>query len=1532
MNETNYYPLYDKSLDHDSCGVGFIATLNKKANHKIIEMGIEALINLTHRGAVGGDAKTGDGAGLLFQIPHDFFIKTVNELKNFNQEEYAAGQIFFPNNNIIYQKCKNIIADVVNKEGFEIIAWRDVPFDDSDIGLIAKKSQPIIKQIFINVKDLNNKEQRLYILRRIIENKIVDELKDDSEDFYICSLSTKTINYKGMLLANQLPLYYPDLRDHSVKSKLVIIHQRYSTNTFPSWKNAQPFRHIAHNGEINTIRGNVNKMHARENVMESPLFGDDINRLFPIIQEGLSDSSMFDNTIELLIKSGKSIEKSLMMMVPEAFGKKYYISEDRRAFYEYYSSIMEPWDGPAALVATDGDIISGTLDRNGLRPARYIVTKDGYIILASEIGVIDVKPENTKQLGRLQPGKMLSVNTITGRISFDNEVKSKVVRSKPYRRWLEKNRIELRGLFNPPEPQVLDYKKLLQAQHLFGYDTEELKTILVPMAENGQEPIGSMGFDVPLAVLSDKPQLFFNYFKQLFAQVTNPPIDPYRESLVMSLMTWLGKKRNILDETEEHCRQLKLPHPIISVEDLDIIEKSNNNDLKTTRLSICFDVNGNGKLLEKTIDELCKKAYEKVKEGYSILILTDKDYSRNKLPMPSLLGLSSVHHYLIKKAVRESVGIIIETGEARTVMHYALLVGYGANAIVPYLAFQTLTELKSKKLITDDIKLEDAIDNYINAVKKGLLKTLSRMGISTLRSYQGAQIFEAVGVSDKIIEKHFTGTASRIGGIDYDIIVKETKMRYENAYGSLENHIDPSEDNMSARALLKPLNYEGIFHYRKNGERHLWNPLTISKLQDSVRRNNYNTFKEFTELINNQEKVLYTLRGMFKFKKTKSIPIEEVESIDKICKRFVSGAMSFGSISKEAHETLAIAMNRIKGMSNSGEGGEDPERFKPLSNGDSKCSAIKQVASGRFGVNIDYLSNAVELQIKIAQGAKPGEGGQLPGHKVNDIIARVRNSTPGVTLISPPPHHDIYSIEDIAQLIFDLHNANLKARVSVKLVSEVGVSTVAAGVAKAKSDMILISGYDGGTGASPLTSIQHAGIPWELGLAETQQVLVANHLRDKVRLQTDGGLKTGRDVVIAAILGAEEFGFATAALVSMGCCLLRKCHLNTCTMGIATQDPDMRKLFKGKPEHVVNFFKFVAQESREYMAELGIRNIDELIGRTDLLEVNKNIVHWKANSIDFSKILYNSIEEPITVRCTENQDHMLDTSIDKNILLDLTFDAINNKNKIYKELEIKNIHRTAGTLISGLIAKKYGFEGLPEDTIHLKFNGVAGQSFGAFLSKGITFELEGYTNDYLGKGISGGKIIVYPPVNADISPGDNIIVGNTLLYGGIFGEVYIRGAAGERFAVRNSGVTAVVEGVGDHGCEYMTGGTVVVLGKTGRNFAAGMSGGIAFIYDKDQLFDTYCNLDMVDLLPVTDEDDAKLLKLLISRHYKYTKSSIAEKILNTWEDSLDRFVKVFPIDYKMALERIKEQEYANSITMDVTEEVYDGTKKISNKL
>ncbi|HBI38896.1 MAG: glutamate synthase subunit alpha [Spirochaetes bacterium GWF1_31_7] len=1504
-------PLYDPALEHDNCGVGFISTLNREPEHKVLEMAITALFNLTHRGAVGGDANTGDGAGILFEIPHLFFKDRVKELSKYHIGEYGVGMVFFPTDSVLQKKCIDIIEDSIQSEGLKLISWRTVPTDDSSLGYLAKESQPAIKQCFIE-KDKNHlSEQRLYILRKVIENRITKELGETGRDFYICSLSDSKIIYKGMLLAEQINKYFPDLENPLMRTRYAILHQRYSTNTMPEWKLAHPFRYLAHNGEINTLRGNVNKMIAREENLASSVFGDEISKLYPVITPNASDSASFDNCLELLILSGRSPEHSMMMMVPEAFGSKIQMSEDRRAFYEYYSSIIEPWDGPAALIVTDGKSICATLDRNGLRPSRFVITKDGYIIAGSEIGIVEFADDNVRQLGRLQPGKMLSVDIINGRVRFDNEVKSKIVRSQPYRRWLEKNRIELRGLFESPDARKRDSIELLRAQQVFGYATEDIRLQIQDMAENAQEPVGSMGYDSPIAVLSDKPQLFFNYFKQLFAQVTNPPIDAYRESLVMSLMTWLGKKRNILDETEDHCKQLKLQHPIMTPDDLQRVTTTSRMELKSVTIDICYTPAEGGKSLENAINAICKKALEEAEKDTTIIVLSDAGFGPDKVPVPSLLALSAVHQYLVSNKKRESVGLIVNSGEVRDTMHFALLIGYGANAVCPYIAFETISSLKDENELSKELTAEDGYNNFINGIKKGLLKTFSRMGISTLRSYQGAQIFEAIGVSETIINKHFKGTASRIGGIDYDIIAKESMMRHALAYPAKK--VTPED-----------LVYGGVFHYRKNGEKHLWNPTTVSLLQEATSTNNYAKFKQYSSFVDNQQQSLYTIRGLLKFKNTTAISIDEVEPAESIFKRFATGAMSYGSISKEAHEALAIAMNKLGGSSNTGEGGEEIERFTTRANGDNACSAIKQIASGRFGVTTNYLVNAKELQIKIAQGAKPGEGGQLPGHKVDEVIGRTRHSTPGVTLISPPPHHDIYSIEDMAQLIFDLHCVNTTARVSVKLVSEVGVATVAAGVAKGKADMVLIAGYDGGTGASPLTSIQHAGIPWELGLAETQQVLVSNHLRDKIRVQVDGKLMTGRDVVIGALLGAEEFGFATSALIILGCCMLRKCHLNTCTMGVATQDTDLRALYRGKAEYVVNFFQFLAQEIREIMASLGMRTMDEMVGRSDLLEVNKAINHWKANSLDLSKMLYYNANPPVSPRCTKPQDHMLHTSLDRIKLIELAKPALERKQSVMANVDIKNIHRSVGTMLSGELVKKYGEGGLPSGTIHFKFKGNAGQCFGGFLAKGITMELEGYANDYLGKGMSGGRIVVYPPKTTTIDPADNIVVGNTLLYGATSGEIFIRGAAGERFAVRNSGATAVIEGLGDHGCEYMTGGKVVVLGITGKNFAAGMSGGIAYVWDPNQTFDNNCNLEMVDLTPVIENNDRDELKLLLTKHHSLTGSEKAKNILDKWEESIDKFVKVFPIDYKQALKQMKEREMASSDNINITEEVIHG--------
>ncbi|MCD6460042.1 glutamate synthase large subunit [bacterium] len=1518
MSGKNVYPdkhgLYNPQYEHDNCGVGFVANIKGEKSHDIVEKGLNILLNLVHRGAIGGDDKTGDGAGILLQLPDEFFQSECTGLKISlpKSGEYAVGMVFLPQDTEKKSKMEAVIEKIVNENGKTFLGWRDVPFNSDCLGEIALRVMPVIKQFFVHANGAHSDdfERKLYVIRRLAE-KFALENGINQNQFYICSLSSRTIVYKGMFTAHQIVKYYPDLHNPKLKSALALVHQRFSTNTFPSWPLAQPFHFLAHNGEINTLRGNINRMRAREPQMVSLLFGNDIKKIFPIINEMGSDSACADNAFELLYKGGRSLEHSMMMLIPEAFGPKYHMSQDKRAFYEYHTTIMEPWDGPAALVFTDGKKIGGVLDRNGLRPARYVVTKQGLVVLASEVGVIEFPPEDIYAKGRLMPGRMFLVDLEQQRIISDHEIKAWISRHKPYRRWLEQNRIELRGLFDAPSLVDQDPQTIIRRQTLFGYTQEELNMIIAPMALNGQEPIGSMGNDAPLAVLSDKPQLLFSYFKQLFAQVTNPAIDPYRESLVMSLMSYVGSEGNLLSESPEHCKQLKLTHPILSNDDLKNIRSSaSKRGLDNATLQMMFNPKGGVDALRKAVYELCEMSAEKIDEGCSLLILSDKGADKNNAPIPSLLATSAVHNYLIKTGRRTKTGLIIETGEAREVMHFGLLVGYGASAINPYLAFETLSFMAKNKDFIKLISQESAIDNYIKSIKKGLLKIFSKMGISTLRSYRGAMIFEAVGLNKKFIDEFFTGTPSRISGIDLNVIVEEIIMRHRNAF---------------PRSGKNPelLEIGGEYHYRHNSQRHLWSPLAISKLQLAARSGAYDIYKEYAKLINDQTEKLFTLRGLFRFKKGNPIPIEEVEPVENILKRFATGAMSYGSISKETHTTLAIAMNRIGGKSNSGEGGEDEVRFKPLPNGDFARSAIKQVASGRFGVTTNYLANSDEMQIKISQGAKPGEGGQLPGHKVNKEIGRIRHSTPGVTLISPPPHHDIYSIEDLAQLIFDLKNVNPSARVSVKLVSEVGVGTIAAGVAKAKSDMILISGYDGGTGASPLSSIKHTGIPWELGISETQQTLVLNELRDRVRLQVDGQLKTGRDVAIATLLGAEEYGFSTAALVTLGCIMMRKCHLNTCPAGVATQDPDLRKRFAGKPEYVVNFMTFVADELREIMAELGFRTVDEMVGRVDMLETAQAIDHWKAKGLDFSAILAPvNVHKGGSLKCIKSQDHKLEDCLDKK-LIKLSKKAIENKEPVVIEQKIKNCNRTVGAMLAGQIAKRYGSEGLPENTIHIKFNGSAGQSFGAFGINGMTFELAGDTNDYLGKGLSGGKIIVYPPEKSSFPSEKNIIIGNTVLYGATSGEIFIAGVAGERFAVRNSGAVAVVEGVGDHGCEYMTGGRVIVLGETGRNFAAGMSGGIAYVYDYNQLFDTLCNLDMVDIETVTEKDDIDFIKTYIKKHVKYTKSVYAETLLNNWEQILPYFVKIMPIDYKRALEQLKEEEMRQDDTASVTEEVFN---------
>jgi glutamate synthase (NADPH/NADH) large chain len=1501
--------LYEVRQEHDACGIGAVVNINGAKDHSIIEYGREILLNLHHRGAASADELTGDGAGILLQIPHEFFSNECEQL-GFTLPQathYGVGMVFGSKKAELREECERLLEAAISYYGMRLMGWRDVPTSNGCLGEIALTAEPTIRQVFVDGTGLENDmlERRLYMARRRAERLVREKFGDAGEDFYVTSLSSKTICYKGMFMARQLFEYYPDLAESSVKSALAIVHQRYSTNTFPNWRLAQPFRCIAHNGEINTLAGNRNYMRARETIMSSPVFGDDIGDLIPVLPAGTSDSGCFDATLELLVRAGRSMPHAMMMMIPEAFGPKYYISTDKRAFYEYHAAIMEPWDGPAAIVFTDGRFIGGTLDRNGLRPCRYLVTTDGLVVIASEAGVVEFAPEKTSKKGRLQPGNMFLVDTVEGRIITDNEIKSKIARRRPYRRWLEENRIELRGLFDSPKLISSEPEKTLQKMRAFGYTGEELKMILTPMAVNGQEPVGSMGNDTPLAVLSERPKLLFNYFKQLFAQVTNPAIDPLREGLVMSLMTFVGRKRNFLEESPQHCRQLKLPHPILTNEDIERLRAVKREDFKVATIPALFDVNTPDGL-RKAIDGLVEQAAQAIKIGASLIIISDRDISPHKAAIPSLLATAAVHHGLLNRGLRGEVGLIIETGEPREVMHFCLLCGYGANSVNPYLAFETLFEMQRQEHLPAKMEPTQIADNYIAAIKKGILKVMSKMGISTLRSYHNAQLFEAIGLNRELIDKYFTGTSSRISGIGLKEIAEETISRHKAAF----------------EGQTPGLEFGGEYHFRHTGERHLWNPITVSRLQQAVQLNNQCLYDEYAQAVNEQAEKLCTLRGLFELIPGNPVPIEEVEPASEIVKRFCTGAMSHGSISKEAHECVAIVMNRIGAMSNTGEGGEDPERYTLEPNGDSKNCAIKQVASGRFGVTINYLAHAKELQIKIAQGAKPGEGGQIPGHKVTEEIARLRYSTPGVTLISPPPHHDIYSIEDLAQLIYDLKCSNPGVKVSVKLVAEVGVGTIAAGVAKANADEVLISGHDGGTGASPLSSIKHAGIPWELGLAETQQVLVMNGLRDRIKVQVDGQMKTGRDIVIAALLGAERFGFGTAALVTLGCTLLRKCHEGACPFGIATQDPELRKRFRGKPEYLQRYMFFVAEEVRRIMAQLGFRKFEDMIGRVDLLRTNKAIDHWKAKGLDFSAIFHKpDNSDGCAIRATSRQPDKLADHLDWQILKKAK-DAIENGTPMVLEMPVRNVNRTVGAILSHKIVAKRGAAGLPDNTLQLVFQGSAGQSFGAFLVPGITLKLIGDSNDYLGKGLSGGRIVVVTPTDARFVANENIIAGNTLLYGATSGEVFINGMAGERFAVRNSGAIAVVEGVGDHCCEYMTGGIVVVIGKTGCNFAAGMSGGIAYVLDETSNFDTLCNLDMVELENVWQKEDTKLLRELVQKHFDWTGSAKAHQVLSSWQDMVGKFVKVIPIDYRKALEKMRAAEHRDTETTPATEEVF----------
>jgi glutamate synthase (NADPH/NADH) large chain len=1542
--------LYDPHQERDACGVGFVAHIKGKQSHDMVCQGLQILENLTHRGAVGADPLAGDGAGILIQVPDAFFRKScsANGVTLPGVDEYGVGMLFLPRDAAARAACEKVIADKIAAEGQKLLGWRDVPVNNSSLGEGVKAVEPVVRQVFIgrgkNCKDADSFERKLFVIRKTTEHAVRNLPDGQGRSFYIPSLSARTLVYKGMLLADQVGKYYPDLHDSSVVTALALVHQRFSTNTFPTWNLAHPFRMIAHNGEINTLRGNVNWMAARHAAMSSKLLGEDLEKLWPLISEGQSDSACFDNALELLVAGGYSLPHAMMLLIPEAWAGNPLMDEERSAFYEYHAALMEPWDGPAAVAFTDGRMIGATLDRNGLRPARYLITDDDIVLMASEMGVLDIPQHKIVKKWRLQPGKMFLIDLQAGRIVDDAELKQQLATAKPYREWIEKSRFFLADLpeFKGKQAKQLSLpENLLDTQQAFGYSQEDLKFILAPMAASGEEAIGSMGFDAALPVLSNKYRSLYDYFQQLFAQVTNPPIDPIREEIVMSLISFIGPKPNLLgiDETDPPLR-LEVGQPVLSNEDmskLQNIDKLTGRQYKSMVLDITYSANKGASGCEAAINALCATANKAVAGGYNVLILSDRSVSSKRVPIPALLACAAVHHYLVRVGLRTSTGLVVDTGSAREVHHFALLAGYGAEAVCPWLAYETIATMSD--YLPEGLTGKEAGKRFIKSVSKGLLKVMSKMGISTYQSYCGSQIFEAVGLNAEFIANYFTGTATQIEGVGLNVVAEEAVLTHRNAFGN-----DP--------VLANALEAGGEYAYRVRGEEHMWTPDSIAKLQNSTRTNNFATYKEYAKLINDQGTCMKTLRGLFQINPAGApVPLEEVEPAKEIVKRFVTGAMSLDSISTEAHSSLAIAMNRIGGKSNTGEGGEDANRFRTIKagdklseiignkrisadlvmqEGDSLRSRIKQVASGRFGVTAEYLASADQIQIKMAQGAKPGEGGQLPGSKVTEYIGKLRFSVPGVGLISPPPHHDIYSIEDLAQLIHDLKNANPRASISVKLVSEVGVGTVAAGVSKAKADHIVVSGYDGGTGASPIASIKHAGTPWELGLAEAQQTLVLNKLRGRVVLQVDGQLKTGRDVLIGALLGADEFGFATAPLVVQGCIMMRKCHLNTCPVGVATQDPELRKKFTGQPEHVVNYFFFIAEELREYMAQMGVRKLSELIGRSDLLQMQQGVEHWKARGLDFSKIFHQP-DMPVGVarRHAEVQNHELEKSLDNKLIAESRA-ALDNKHPVIIKSIIGNSNRTVGTMLSHEVVKHHGHAGLPTDTITVKFKGTAGQSFGAFLAHGITFELTGEGNDYVGKGLCGGRIAVLPPKDCPITAEENIIVGNTVLYGATSGECYFRGVAGERFAVRNSGAVAVVEGLGDHGCEYMTGGIVIVLGQTGRNFAAGMSGGVAYVLDEDGHFERHCNLSMVQLEPVPEEvaaseigelgahgrvhlnhlgkADARLLHEFIENHLRHTGSVRARTILDNWAATLPKFVKVMPIEYRRALQEIAAQQ------------------------
>ncbi|MDY8137934.1 glutamate synthase large subunit [Aquimarina sp. 2201CG5-10] len=1490
--------MYLPEFEHDACGAGFICSLEGKKSNDIIHKALEILEKLEHRGAVSADGKTGDGAGILIDIPHDFFIEYCDfELPK--PGDYAVSNVFLPKKDNQRQYCIDTFEKNIKDQGLVLLGWRDVPVDHIHLGEIAATTEPFIKQIFIGKESASQTyfdfNLKLFTARKITEHTIYSSKLSESKFFYLPSLSTKTLIFKGLLMPEDIKLYYKDLMDPKVVTRLALVHQRFSTNTFPTWDLAQPFRYMCHNGEINTLRGNVTRMRSREELLKSDWFGSAIKKILPVVLKGKSDSASMDMVVELLLMTGRSLPEVMMMMVPEAWEKNPEMSETKKSFYEYNSCAMEPWDGPASIPFTDGNYIGAVLDRNGLRPSRYTVTKDGYVIMSSETGVVEIQPENIEFHGRLEPGKMFLVNMDEGRIINDEEIKEEIASKHPYRKWLDDNLVHLKDIPYNDCPLFLGEETVAKRKEVFGYTQEDIDTIIAPMGQLGKEPIGSMGSDTPIAVLSERPQLVYNYFKQLFAQVTNPPLDGIREELITDISLTLGADHNIFDINEQHCNKLKIQNPVISKEDLDKIKTFTGKGFKVTSVSMLYNINRGLNGLEDALEVMLKNVSEAIDEETNVVILSDRNVSKHRAPIPALLACSYVNSGLQKLGKRSKVSIIIESAEPREVHHFALLFGYGASAINPYMVNEIIEEQIEEQNITE-LTTQEAIINYNKAVGKGVLKVMNKIGISTLNSYRSSQLFECIGINTKVVDQYFPNTATRIQGIGLYEIEKEIAKRHKRAYVEQE--------------VAASLNLEigGQYRWRRNGEKHQFNPLSVAKLQKSVRDNDPKTYKEYAKLINEQSKSLMTIRGLLEFSNYDPIAIDEVEPWTEIVKRFKTGAMSYGSISQEAHENLAIAMNRIGGKSNSGEGGENPLRFYKDVNGDWKNSAIKQVASGRFGVSSNYLTNAAEIQIKMAQGAKPGEGGQLPGPKVNPEIAKTRNSTPYVGLISPPPHHDIYSIEDLSQLIFDLKSANRDARINVKLVSEVGVGTVAAGVAKAKADVVLISGFDGGTGASPLTSLKHAGLPWELGIAEAQQTLVGNNLRSRIVLECDGQLKTGRDVAVACLLGAEEFGFATAPLVASGCVMMRVCHLNTCPVGIATQNPELRKKFKGKPEHVVNYMYFIAQELREIMAQLGFRTVNEMVGQVQKLDHKKAVEHYKAAGIDLTPILHQvDAPEEVGIYNTETQDHGLGKSIDFDII-EQAHPALFRKERTTLDFDITNTDRAVGAILSNEISKIYGAQGLPDSTLKLNFTGAAGQSFGAFATKGLTMVVNGNTNDYLGKGLSGAKLVIKVPDEATIIPEDNIITGNVTLYGATSGEVYINGKAGERFCVRNSGAKAVVEGIGDHGCEYMTGGIAVILGEVGRNFGAGMSGGIAYIYDDKKTFEAHCNKEALNLDPVVEQKDINELKELIENHYNATLSPIAQRILENWESELSNFIKIFPEEYKQALKRLEEEE------------------------